>query len=315
MKNIGITLTLALTICIGTCFFVPMTVLALNADIQVLYNENPISFDSAPQIIDGRTMVPMRGIFEALNAEIAWDPYTQTVSALADGDIITLTVGSPFININNIQETMDISPLILDGHTMVPVRYVAKATGHLVEWNHDLRIVIIFSDGFEAERNEQISTHEENYLEPIPKHPISATELDAWIRKYKRDGGANDFELEVMRLVNIERASVSMNPLKPNETLMMAARFKAQNMYYLNYFSHTNPIYGNFYVIPKEIFAFTSEHLGENLGIGQTSPAQIVRDWMNAPGHRDNILNDNYTDIGIGFYNNRWGQFFGSEQQ
>ncbi|MCL2235005.1 MAG: WG repeat-containing protein [Defluviitaleaceae bacterium] len=149
-------------------------------------------------------------------------------------------------------------------------------------------------------------------LPRLTNQRITPEELDLWIEAYNYLGGINEFEQEVLRLTNIERANYGLNPLVMNETLAMAARFKSQEMANLGYIAHESPVYGNPWVISDEVFGMGlfGGAMAENLSAGQTSPAEAVRDWMSSPGHRGAILTASYSEIGVGFYGNRWTQKF-----
>ena len=101
------------------------------------------------------------------------------------------------------------------------------------------------------------------------------------------------FSNEVVELVNLERERYGLEPLEVNEELTECAVVRAEEMPKL--FSHTRPD-------GSECFtAFTVDYhyAGENLAAGQTSPEEAVDGWMNSPGHRANILSDNYTETGV----------------
>lgn len=118
------------------------------------------------------------------------------------------------------------------------------------------------------------------------------------------------YENEVIRLVNIERAKNGVGPLKANWQLSRVARIKCEDMRDKNYFSHTSPTYGSPFNMIKN-FGFTYRTAGENIAMGQVSAAQVMNSWMNSPGHRQNILNSNYTEIGVGYAKNSyWSQMF-----
>jgi len=133
----------------------------------------------------------------------------------------------------------------------------------------------------------------------LPERVLTYYELDSWMEEYSRLGGANSFELEVVRLTNLERESHGLYPLAINPLLMMIARFKAQSMGNLNYISHTG-VYGE----PGDLaraFGFTSG-VGENLFRGAMAPKEAVAGWMDSPGHRQNLLTESYRSIGVGVY-------------
>ena len=107
------------------------------------------------------------------------------------------------------------------------------------------------------------------------------------------------YELEVIRLVNIERQKEGLQPLKENPELSRIAKIKSQEMKDKGYFSHTSPTYGSPFDMMKS-FGITYTAAGENIARGQKTPAAVVQGWMNSSGHRRNIMNPNFTEIGIG---------------
>ncbi|WP_207669273.1 SafA/ExsA family spore coat assembly protein [Fonticella tunisiensis] len=106
-------------------------------------------------------------------------------------------------------------------------------------------------------------------------------------------------ENEVIRLTNIERAKAGLPALKANWELSRVARYKSQDMVNKNYFSHQSPTYGSPFQM-MENFGIRFTAAGENIAYGQRSPEEVVRAWMNSPGHRANILSRSYTEIGVG---------------
>lgn len=122
------------------------------------------------------------------------------------------------------------------------------------------------------------------------------------------------FELEVVRLVNIERAKYGLKPLQENWELSRVARYKSEDMSSKGYFSHTSPTYGSPFTMMRN-FGIRYSTAGENIAMGQRSAAEVMNGWMNSPGHRQNILNANFTQIGVGYATNSrgtpyWTQMF-----
>jgi len=119
------------------------------------------------------------------------------------------------------------------------------------------------------------------------------------------------FEQEVFELTNAERTKAGLSPLTLDTELSKVARVKSQDMKDNNYFSHTSPTYGSPFDMMKA-FGISYTSAAENIAQGQTTPAEVVEAWMNSQGHRENILNPNYTHIGIGHVsdNNYWTQMF-----
>ena len=124
------------------------------------------------------------------------------------------------------------------------------------------------------------------------------------------DSYAKEFEAEVVRLVNIERKKAGLSELKHNWELSRVARYKSEDMRDKGYFSHTSPTYGSPFKMMKS-FGISYRTAGENIAKGQTTPAAVVKGWMNSPGHRANILNSSFTEIGVGYASgNYWTQMF-----
>ena len=119
------------------------------------------------------------------------------------------------------------------------------------------------------------------------------------------------FENEVVRLVNDIRRQNGLNPLTANWELSRVARYKSQDMREKGYFSHTSPTYGTPFQMIKA-FGLTYRSAGENIARGYSTPQAVVNGWMNSSGHRANILNASYTQIGVGYVaqGHYWTQLF-----
>ena len=121
-------------------------------------------------------------------------------------------------------------------------------------------------------------------------------------------------EDEVIRLVNIERQKSGLSPVSKNWEASRVARIKSQDMIDNNYFAHNSPTYGTPFQMLKS-FGLSYRYAGENIAKGQTSPKMVMDAWMNSSGHRSNILNKNYTQIGVGLAKSEngthyWTQLF-----
>lgn len=118
-------------------------------EITVTINGYFVMFDVPPQIINGRTMVPMRIIFESLGANVDWVGEENLVVATYKTNIITMPIGEMSFSVTDVltNETrvveLDVAPTIIDGRTLVPARAVSEAIGKTVNWDNDTRTVII----------------------------------------------------------------------------------------------------------------------------------------------------------------------------
>lgn len=120
-------------------------------------------------------------------------------------------------------------------------------------------------------------------------------------------------EKEVARLVNVERAKYGLPALSYNWQLARVARIKSEDMRNNHYFSHTSPTYGSpFDMIRNFGISFTAA--GENIAMGQRTAAEVMNGWMNSPGHRSNILNSRFTQIGVGYAKDSYGRGYWTQQ-
>ena len=126
-----------------------------------------------------------------------------------------------------------------------------------------------------------------------------------------KDTTVEAYEAEVIRLVNEIRVQCGLQPRKTNWELSRVARYKSQDMVDKHYFSHTSPTYGSPFQMMKA-FGLSYRTAGENIAYGQRTPQEVVNAWMNSSGHRANILNSSYTQIGVGYVanGNYWTQMF-----
>ncbi|MGF7533422.1 CAP domain-containing protein [Bacillus mexicanus] len=108
------------------------------------------------------------------------------------------------------------------------------------------------------------------------------------------------YEKKVVELTNAERQKQGLKPLQIDETLSKSAHAKSQDMKDKNYFDHQSPTYGSPFDMMKS-FGITYKTAGENIAKGQKTPEEVVKAWMNSEGHRKNILNPNFTHIGVGY--------------
>ena len=114
--------------------------------IKVLVNGRPVSFDVAPYIDgNGRVMVPLRGIVEALGAQVDWDELTKKITINKEGRQSLFTVGSTAAVFDGRPVTLDTQPVIRDGRTLVPARFTAESVGAKVHWEGSTRTVTISS--------------------------------------------------------------------------------------------------------------------------------------------------------------------------
>lgn len=113
--------------------------------------------------------------------------------------------------------------------------------------------------------------------------------------------GISDMAHAILLLVNNERSKQGLNKLTLSDTLTPIATLKSKDMADKNYFSHTSPTYGSpFEMLQK--YGVSYKSAGENIAAGQKTANEVMNSWMNSSGHRANILNSKYTELGVGYY-------------
>ncbi|WP_318210477.1 CAP domain-containing protein [Streptomyces sp. SJL17-1] len=130
----------------------------------------------------------------------------------------------------------------------------------------------------------------------------------------QNDQGQSSEADQVIALVNAERAKAGCGPLSANATLTEAAQGHSDDMAARDFFDHTNPDGAG----PGErvtAAGYPWSTYGENIAMGQSTPEQVMEAWMNSPGHRANILNCDFKEIGVGIHSQGgpyWTQVFGA---
>jgi hypothetical protein len=164
MKNFA--KKIVLLVCVFIMVFMSIQGMALaNEAITVTINGQKVVFnDQEPVIVDGRTLVPVRGVFETLGFNVEWDNSTRTAILTKDGYIVNISIGSNNFTTNGTSHTLDVPAQIINGSTMLPIRAVLESVGYALNWDSATNTVVITND-------EYIKT------EPTSSRSPSATDL------------------------------------------------------------------------------------------------------------------------------------------
>lgn len=139
MKKILLGCVAALFLCVPAFAHPPITVLVDGTQVQ---------FDQLPVIKEDRTLVPMRRIFEALDAEVFWDEPSQSVTAVSGTDVILFRIGETGLYKNGeLTYTMPVPAQIINDRMLVPLRAIAESLGCDVAWDGEEYVVTIASAG------------------------------------------------------------------------------------------------------------------------------------------------------------------------
>lgn len=175
MKRI-INLFLAITLILA---MVSMPVSAED-NITIYVNEQRLQCDVAPYIENGRTMVPMRKIFEALDAKVDWEGTTQTITATKDDIVIILQINNSTMKNNGVDEVLDVAPVIVGSSTFVPIRAVSQSLKANVEWFGHNQSVYINSPELFKQASENITKTITMYAPDGRTIDVLETEIEAY---------------------------------------------------------------------------------------------------------------------------------------
>jgi len=113
------------------------------SSIAITLNGASIPNDVPPTIIDGRTVVPVRAVTEALGANVDWDGATRSVTITRGANIIVMTIDSNSATVDTRATTLDVAPILINDTTMLPIRFIAESFNLDVDWDEADRTVII----------------------------------------------------------------------------------------------------------------------------------------------------------------------------
>ncbi|WP_338554060.1 stalk domain-containing protein [Paenibacillus sp. KS-LC4] len=174
--------------------------------IKVFISGYMQAYAQAPVNLKGNVLVPFRSIFESLGAKVEWNNATQTVTATKDGKTIVLTIGSKIAYVNGVAITLSAAPQLVNGITMVPVRFVSEALGGLVEWNIAANSVVVFQSEpiiattVESEKEaESEATSSSPILTKISKGITAPTDIVFVFDVTGSMGGVIDYMKETVR--------------------------------------------------------------------------------------------------------------------
>jgi len=292
---------------------------AQSNSINIFADGTLVNFDQQPIQEDGRTLVPLRGIFETMGADVMWNPDSQTVTAIREDITVVLPVGSETAVVNSEPVSMGwpaVPARIVGGRTMIPLRFISETLGMHVHSEVGGGTIRISTEGQASSVRTQATpaattldevaywrAHIESTQSQIrlPNRQLTVAERAAWISEYHELGGANAFELEIIRLVNEIRREYGLNELEIEQTNMYAARFHVQTLatHPRTGTAHTAGPYGG---SGATVRAFGGNGSSGAWQGGGFTPEGVVRAWMNSPGHRATLMMTRGLDVGIGTY-------------
>ncbi len=125
-----------------------MPIMAAEGSVTVIANGNEVADKGV--IVEERTLVPVRGVFEEFGFNVEFEPNTKTATLSKDSVVVTMTQGNTYFEINNLVITPDVPQQIIDGRFMLPLRSVGEAIGAAVEWDSETKTASLTLDGAAA---------------------------------------------------------------------------------------------------------------------------------------------------------------------
>ena len=111
--------------------------------VDLYVDTNKIETDTPPTIVEGRTLVPVRAIFESLGVMVTWDQATQTATGVKDNTTIVIQINNTTAYVNGEAKTLDVPAQLINSRTMVPARFVSEALDCKVTWNQDTQTAAV----------------------------------------------------------------------------------------------------------------------------------------------------------------------------
>lgn len=191
--------------------------------IQTTVNGQPVHFpDMKPMMMNNRVMVPLRGVFEQMGANVQWNAYTNTVSAMKGDKSVSMRVGDRYATVNGQTMQLDSPAVMMGNRVMVPLRFLSESFGAQVDWNPGILLASITTDGTMSDTwtNRNLVTLESGTVIPFTLDrrlsSNNSVEGDLFTGTIKTSGNANYGGLPagtvVMGHVEIASPKTSENP-------------------------------------------------------------------------------------------------------
>jgi len=310
---------------------IPATVVATEQPILVYVEGVRVHFSGQqPVIVDGRTLVPIRGVFEALGFYPTWNGEARQAALSRFPDSIIITIDSNMFLANGTYHALDVPAQLINGSTMVPLRAVLESVGYELDWDDVTRSILVTNNRPTEEAPELpqgtplappamggttvIVNGQQITLEPgetindaiarlfddqLPK--VAGQKVSEWSTEQM---DFVSFEQEVVYLINELRMDRGLQPLVWHDTIAYAARLHSEDIAMNG--SGGNPHIGtDGSTVGQRVRRIGIDHNGASENVASISrgltPNRVVDRWYNSPaGHGQNMLNSNWTHAGVG---------------
>jgi len=297
-----------------TCIVFIETTAADN-NITVIIDGQTVEFEGQqPVMVDGRVLVPVRGVFEMMGFEVDWDRETRTAVIENEGYIIRIVIGQAVFYTNETIYELDVPAQIIGGSTMVPLRFPLESVGYYLDWVGSTRTVLISSAPFPVLPPPPLVVQQGCPIIPSGRPSIqpgqgvpSADQIQEWY-----DGFVpTELEMAVFDEINRVRVAHGRDPLPWSHSLAAGAALRityiTESGFVSSDVSGSAHDFGSFTTweihaaIPTLGGGFTAAWSSIN---SNSTPHNITQGymtvWMNSDGHRDRILSNYNYAVGVG---------------
>ncbi len=248
-------------------FFAASSGFAQAKTIEVYLNGEKIAVPVAPMLENSRVLVPIRVISENIGAVVNYTAKDKKIEIINGALVINLQIGSQRATVSGKAETLDTMPKVINGTTLVPLRFVGESLGLEVNWNNTTKQVLLIKS-----------------LD-FPQAPAPSLEMAA-------------LEERLLELINQGRNKMGLESLIGVEPLKQMARLHSQDMLKSGFFSHISPAKGG---LEERGNNQGLSGVGENIAMGYPDADTVYNAWMTSATHRENILAPGAVFIGLGF--------------
>lgn len=176
--------------------------------------------DTKPFVIEGRTLVPMRAVFEALGANVEWNGDTETITAFdeKEGVEMGLSIGSDIMTVNGVSVTLDVPAQIVNDRTVVPIRAIAEGLNKKVEWSGETSTVYIDDKEENSSETEPAAENDLSVTGPFHSSIQHETASPEWVKNLAQAKDENTTQLFVVAGMGMDKttATVSMHERDEN---------------------------------------------------------------------------------------------------
>lgn len=276
--------------------------------IEVNIEGKMLKMPTNPVVESGTTLVPMRAIFEALGAEIKWDNKTQTVTGTKDSTKVELTIGSKTAKKNGVSSQLIVAPKLVDGNTMIPLRYVSESLDMHVAWIASERQVYIAKDrSVEGTTMASVEALFDKYAPTFTGARF--TEQSSHSNPYKAGTLSDGFLQDGLKAANLVRIMAGLPTVTLDSNLTEKAQYGASLSVATDQFTHTPTKPSD---MSEDFFqkAYDGTNNSNLAGVPQNStPSELadgvkqmtIDSGVSGVGHRRWILNPMLSKVGFGY--------------